>query len=98
MRWFSRADAVLPYTFFAGFFLPFFFSICCTCSMSSVSSGGEVRSDPTRISTPKDYRPADEDYVIITRERFETLLSAVDTSLSFVRPRWEESFCFSSSS
>ena len=33
------------------------------------------RCSPTRISTPKDYRPADEDYAIITRDQFEKLVA-----------------------
>lgn len=50
---------------------------CCYRSFVKFLKKKNEALDPTRISTPKDYRPADEDYVIITREQFETLLSAV---------------------
>lgn len=34
--------------------------------------------DPSRISTPKDHRPADESYQIFTLEQFERLLSVIE--------------------
>ena len=51
---------------------------CCVRSFVRFLKKKNEALDPTRISTPKDYRPDDEDYVIINSEQFNQLLSVVD--------------------
>ena len=51
---------------------------CCLRSFIRFLKKKNESLDPTRISTPKDYRPKDEAYQIYTPEQFNKLLSVVD--------------------
>ena len=54
---------------------------CCLRSFIKFLKKKNESLDPSRISTPKDFRPADKSYTVYSKEQFETLLSVVDNDL-----------------
>lgn len=51
---------------------------CCCRSFIRYLKRTKGELDPSRISTPKNHKPADESYIIYTPEQFEKLLSVIE--------------------